>query len=127
MQAVTKRAVICAVTLYFGVFFILMTSNFSQAAESRPLPANAQLGVLSPSARPRIVIDDQVYSLSAGAQIRNQKNMLIQTASLAGRDVKVLYKKSAQGQIDRIWILTDAEVERISSGAKPAVLVSVTK
>ena len=103
-----------------GVIFSLglMFGNLCFAMDSRPLPANGILGTLRLSAMPAIVIDDQLYKLSASAQIRDQKNLLVQTAALSGPDVKVLYKKSSQGQIDRIWILTAQEFQRISGAAK---------
>jgi len=127
MQANTKSTAMRAAGLYFGMFLILMISKLSLAAEGRPLPANAILGIFSPSALPRIVIDGQGYLLSAGAQIRNQNNLIVQTSNISGPDIEVLYKKSRQGQIDRIWILTRAEFDRIRSGVKPASVMPVIK
>jgi len=53
--------------------------------------------------------------------------LLVQTTSLSGPDVGVLYKKSSQGQIDRIWILTDLEYQNIKNGVKPTPLMPVKK
>jgi len=114
--------------LIFSVLLSFMLSAPSVAApEARPLPANGILGSFQPSALPKIVIDDQTYILAAGAQIRNQQNLIVQKSTISGPDVNVLYKKNRQGQIERIWILTDAEFKRISSGEKPAPLMPVTK
>jgi len=104
-----------------------MLCNVGFAMESRPLPVNATLGTLKLSAMPNIVIDGQGYKLSASAQIRNQKNLVVQTTTLSGPDVMALYKKSSQGQIDRIWILTDVEYQNIKNGVKPAPLMPVKK
>jgi hypothetical protein len=103
---------VCILCLLAG----LTMSNVSYA--DRPLPANGVLGVFKPSATPNMVIDNQPVKLGAGAQIRNEKNMIVQPAALSGADVHILYKKGIQGQIDRIWILTEAEYERISQAAK---------
>jgi len=105
----------------------LMFSPAGFARDIRPLPASGILGTLKQSAMPTVVIDQQVYTLTAGAQIRNQQNMIVQTGSISGPDVKILYKKASSGQIDRIWILTDDEYQRISTGAKPNALRPVLK
>jgi len=104
-----------------------MLCNVGLAMESRPLPASATLGTLKLSAMPTIVIDGHVQKLDAGAQIRNEKNLIVQTGSLYGPDVSVLYKKSKDGQIDRIWILTKEEFQRISHPVQPAPLMPVKK
>jgi len=125
MQANTKSTTVWFAALIFSLGSLLCNAGF--AMESRPLPANGTLGTLKLSAMPGIVIDGQAYKLSASAQIRNQKNLLVQTTSLSGPDVGVLYKKSSQGQIDRIWILTDLEYQNIKNGVKPTPLMPVKK
>jgi hypothetical protein len=108
------------------IFSLCLAVSNSSYAEDRPLPADGILGTLKPSAIPKIVIDGKPVTLTGGAQIRNQKNFIVQVGALSGSasspDVNVLYKKSRQGQIDRIWLLTDQEYERIKTGAKPAPL-----
>ena len=88
-------------------------------AEDRPLPYNGTVGTLSISALPTIVIDGQTHKLTAGAQIRNEKNLIVQTATLKGADVKVLFKVNKLNQIDRLWILTQEEVKQFESGTRP--------
>lgn len=117
MHAKILRSV-CGVA---AVLFLMLTWSAPAlaTAEIRPLPANGVLGTLSLTAMPAIVIDDQPRTLSASGQIRNQKNLIVQTSTLkAQADVKVLYKTNRSGQIDRIWMLTDEEYVRISTGAK---------
>jgi len=110
-----------------GLMFTLclIVGNLSYA-EDRPLPADGILGTLKSSAMPKIVIDGNQVKLTAAAQIRNQKNLIVQVSALSGSasapDVNVLYKKSKQGQIERIWLLTDQEYQRIKSGVKSAPL-----
>jgi len=124
MQTKPNRVAGHIAGVIFGIVLSLLFSQSLQAApQPRPLPTNGLLGTFQPSALPKFVIDNQPYVLSAGAQIRNQKNLIVQTATLSGPEVKVLYTKNRQGQLYRIWILTDAEYERIKSGtpATPAV------
>jgi hypothetical protein len=107
------------VGLILCLFLGLMMTNAARAtAESRPLPADGMLGTLKPSAIPSIVIDNKVVPLSPAAQIRDQRNLIIQTRAIKGPDVYVLYEKNKLGQIERMWILTEEEYQRIKSGAK---------
>jgi len=101
--------------LFFG---LMMTCPTFASVENRPLPADGVLGTLKPSAIPNIVIDNKVVQLSAAAQIRDQRNLIVQTRAIKGPDVYVLYEKNKLGQIERMWILTEEEYQRIKSGAK---------
>ncbi|MET3109031.1 hypothetical protein AAKU67_003348 [Oxalobacteraceae bacterium GrIS 2.11] len=105
----------------FALLLLLsaMVSNPS-FAEDRPLPKNGILGTFKPSLLPKFVIDENLVRAGAGVQIRNQKNLIVQTSALSGPDVKILYTKNNQGQVERIWILDDEEFQRIRSGGNPA-------
>jgi hypothetical protein len=106
-----------AVLLSGFVLTMMLLSNSWASASARPLPKDGVLGVLSLSSMPAIVIDDQPRKMSASGQIRNEKNLIVQTSTLSGKqDVNILYKQNKLGQIDRIWILTDAEYTRIRNG-----------
>jgi len=106
-----------SIFVQFGLIFSLL-STASYATE-RPLPANAKLGELSLSENRSFLIDGGVRKLSAGTQIRNQKNILVQpqniVAQLVGVDVPILYTENNQGQIQRIWILTNQEIQQYAS------------
>ena len=91
----------------------------------RPFPSDAMIGVLSPSAAPTIVIDGKIRQLTAGAQIRNENNLIVQPMTLAGPDVKIVYKVNGQAQIERIWILNTAEAQQIQSTI-PASMIYVS-
>ncbi|PRC94192.1 hypothetical protein [Solimicrobium silvestre] len=106
--------------LVFGLFLLGLMLSATSYAIDRPLPVNAKLGTFSPSANPAIVIDGNVRQLTAGAQIRNHHNVIVQPMSLSGPDVQILYKENSQGQIERIWILTKDEVQAYSAGPQPA-------
>jgi hypothetical protein len=99
------------------LLFSFTVSSFSYA-QLRPLPVDGLLGTLNSAALPNIVVDKQPFKLSASAQIRNQKNMIIQVPMIIGPDMKVLYKKNRQRQIERMWLLTDREYQRIKHTQK---------
>ncbi len=106
-------------TRLFSCLLLCLFVCLRVAADDRPLPYNGTVGTLSISALPAIVIDGQTHKLTAGAQIRNDKNLIVQTATLKGADVKVLYNLNKLGQVDRIWILTPAELQQFESGTRP--------
>lgn len=118
------RPVTTKITRLSFIFCLLVgAADLSFAAiENRPLPEDGVLGVFKSSQIPVIIIDNKEVKLSAGAQIRNQKNVIVQTALIKGEnkgaDINVLYKKNKMGQIQRMWILTDEEVGRVKSGNK---------
>lgn len=67
---------------------------------------------MSPAVYPEITIDGTARHLSAGARIWNQNNLIEMPAYLRGSDLTVNYTENAQGDIDRVWILTDEEANR---------------
>ncbi len=101
----------------FGLCLLasFMTCNQGYAM-NRQLPKDGELGVFQTSSLPHVVIDNQTVKLAAGAQVRNQQNMIVQPASIRhGADQKILYKKDRQGQIESIWMLTPQEFQQINS------------
>jgi hypothetical protein len=70
--------------------------------------------------------------LTAGAQIRNTNNLLVQpqtlTAQLAGRlagyEVPILYTENNQGHVHRIWILTSEEVRKNPADEEPPPVIT---
>ena len=104
------------------LLFCLLMGTVSYAAE-RPFPVNAKMGEITSSVNRAILIDKKARQLTAGAQIRNQHNVLIQpqtlvsilNGQLADIDVPILYTENNQGHIHRIWILTSEETQNYSS------------
>ena len=99
-----------------------MMSGVHAQVVQRPFPGDALLGVLSPSANPVIVIDGLRRQLAAGAQIRNENNMIVQPMALSGGDVRIIYKKNRQAQIERIWILNVTEAQKITTAIPASML-----
>jgi hypothetical protein len=89
-------------------------------AFERPFPKNAKRGTMEVGAYPTIAINDKLRRLSAGARIWNSKNMIQQPASLVGRQAVVNYTEDRQGNIDRVWILTEDEAKQPPPKQTPA-------
>lgn len=99
--------------------FSLIFCTVSYAVE-RHIPANAKTGTIAVSDNRALMIDDKVIHLTAAAQIRDTRNMLIQPQTLknqlggrlAGYEVPILYTENNQGHVHRIWILTKDELDK---------------
>jgi hypothetical protein len=81
-------------------------------ALERMFPPIAKRGQLSMEGYPTIVLNNKERRLSAGAWIRNQNNTIDMPVSLRGRQYTVNFTENAQGEIDRVWILSPQEAEQ---------------
>lgn len=81
-------------------------------AFDRPFPDTVKRGVMTPANYPAIIIDEKTRTLSAGARIWNQDNMIEMPSALRGSEFAVNYTESDSGDIDRVWILTADEAKR---------------
>lgn len=96
----------------FLIVLLSIITAFPAWAFERPFPQNVKRGTMSPAAYPEIMINGQPRHLSAGARIWNRKNLIEMPAYLQGSDMPVNYTENSQGDIDRVWILTDDEASR---------------
>ncbi len=128
MQAISAQSVTLKTALLSLLWMTMLFAAFSDAVAqsvARPFPADGVIAIFSPQYSPVIVIDGVQRQLTAGAQIRDGNNMIVQPASLSGPDVRVIYKANVQGQIERIWILNADEAQQITSTI-PASNIYVT-
>lgn len=93
----------------FLMLALSITVAVSGWAFDRPFPANTKRGTMTPGLYPSIVINGTARKLSVGARIWNQDNLIQVPASLPRRDFTVNYTEDTQGEIDRVWILTQEE------------------
>ncbi len=100
---------------------MLVTVARAQLAEpqSRAFPASALRGTLIVTAAPDVLIDRRPARLSPGARIRDDRNMLVMSGALSGREFIVNYTREAHGLIHDVWILTPAEIALKRPGATP--------
>jgi hypothetical protein len=74
----------------------------------RTIPADAKRGVMSPVQGMTVEIDGKRIDLAAGAQIRDDRNMILVPTALP-RDAKVKYQLDPDGKVRRAWILSPQE------------------
>jgi hypothetical protein len=74
----------------------------------RTIPADSKRGVMSPVQGMTVEIDGKRIDLAAGAQIRDDRNLILVPTALP-RDAKVKYQLDPDGKLRRAWILTPQE------------------
>jgi hypothetical protein len=93
----------------FLISFLAVFLAAPASAFERSFPPSAKRGTMSPARHPEVVIDGNKRSLSPGARIWNQDNLIELPAALRDAEFVVNYTEDNQGAIDRIWILTRDE------------------
>jgi hypothetical protein len=103
------------------VFCFLLLSCLATLAWSldRPFPLNAKRGVLSMEDYPTIRLNGEERRLSVGAWIRNERNTIDTPVSLRGKRYTVNYTENGQGEIDRVWLLSDEEAAQPAPADRP--------
>lgn len=81
-------------------------------AEPRPFPPGTKRGKLTPGYFPDILLDGKPRRLSPAARIFNRDNLIETPAALRGDGIVVHYTENADGDIDRVWILTAEEARQ---------------
>jgi len=78
----------------------------------RALPAEAKRGWMQPYGFGEVIIDGKTYRLSPATQVRNGENMIVMPGMIRER-VMVKYTLDPMGAVQRIWILTPAELATV--------------
>jgi hypothetical protein len=92
------------------LFLASASMSVSAQARERPFPLIAKRGTLSMTNYPTVMIDGTARKLSPGAWIKNANNTIDTPISLQGREYIVNYTENNEGDVDRVWILTDHEI-----------------
>ena len=80
------------------------------AAQSRSFPQNALRGAIVFGDDRQITLNGRATSLSPGARVRNEGNMVVMAASLTGAKWLVNYTLDiGGGQVREVWILRPEE------------------
>jgi hypothetical protein len=87
----------------------------SALALDRPFPAGTKRAKMKPAPYPQIIIDGKPRVLSVGAKIWNPNNMIEMPNSLRAGVYVINHTETANGEIDRVWILTPEEAKRPAS------------
>jgi|SRR6188474_1872846 hypothetical protein len=85
----------------------IATAGAAQA-QLRSIPADAKRGTLSHVQGMTMELNGARIDLSAGAQIRDGRNMIVVPTAVP-RGILVKYQLSTDKKLDRVWILSPQE------------------
>ncbi|HKB82163.1 MAG TPA: hypothetical protein VKD04_03030 [Burkholderiales bacterium] len=88
---------------------ILVLAGATQAFAQRTFPDQARRGDLTAYEYPSMKIGDNIYRLSPGSRIFNERNLIIMPASLQIQAAPVMFMLDIRGDLSRIWLLTRDE------------------
>jgi hypothetical protein len=102
------------------VLIALLLAGHSANAFERPFPETAQRATMSSlSTYPIIQLNKKKRTLSVGARIWNQQNMIEMPSYIQGTSFTVNYTEDMNGDIDRVWILTPQEAKKSLPQSRP--------
>jgi hypothetical protein len=110
--------------LYKSIFAILFIANMSVntiavAQITRNFPDSAVRGQIIFKVPPQIEVNGKTESLTVGARIRDESNMLVMTGLLMGKEFVVNFKREAStGQVHEVWLLSAEEQKVKRDGEK---------
>ena len=91
------------------------TAQYQHYAVTRTLPPEARQGVMLPPKGDGLVsIDGHGLPLSAAAQFRNERNLIVQPMSIR-QATEVVYLVDPTGKVHRIWLLSAPEASSLST------------
>jgi hypothetical protein len=96
------------IALRFLVAMIAATL-MSPAFPARNFPEKAVRGELKSHDFPYVKIDYKTLRLAPGGRIFNQQNLIIMPASLQPQTAQIMYTTDMNGDLSRVWLLTDEE------------------
>jgi hypothetical protein len=84
----------------------------TQEVSIRDFPEAALRGRLEVVQPPDALLDGKPVRLAPGVRIRSTANLLVTSATLVGERRKVNYVRDAAGELQYVWLLTDAEASQ---------------
>jgi hypothetical protein len=110
-RCVTRRVLFA---LAASLFFITPLLVRAQESIRRDAPKDVLLAQMTVVLPPVIQINGKDDRLSPGSRIRDTRNMLVLSASLAGKTVPVVYRRDSSGLVHEVWLLTPDEYTKLS-------------
>ena len=95
-------------TRHFLIALSLACAALAAPAQMRAIPADAKRATMTHVAGMTVELNGQRVLLATGAQIRDNRNLIVVPAALPPNSL-VKYQVDSQGQIWRIWILSAEE------------------
>ena len=109
-----QLALAALLALPFGIAALAPAPAAAQESIRREAPKDVLLAKMSVDLPPVILIDGKVDRLSPGSRIRDTRNMLVLSGSLAGQTLPVVYKRDAAGLVHDVWLLTPDEYKQLA-------------
>lgn len=102
-----------------GLALAALAFSLPAAAQTmrRDAPADVTLAKMTVTQPPDVTLDGKPDRLSPGSRIRDTNNMVVLSASLAGRTVPVVYRRDSAGLVHEAWILSDAEYAKLAGAS----------
>jgi hypothetical protein len=108
--------------LLFAFLAALLILAATQASAERNFPEQAKRGDMKAYEYPLMKIGENVFRLSPGSRIFNQRNLIITPASLEAQAAPVMFTLDIRGDLSRIWLLTKEEAARFPMPKAPTPL-----
>jgi hypothetical protein len=89
---------------------VALSVSATVALAARSLPSDATFAADAEFRYPYVEANKQVLHLAVGVRIYNERNLIIMPATLPGK-ANVLFKTDINGDVSRVWILTDDEAQ----------------
>src|SRR5260221_7261579 len=90
---------------------LMAVTAFAQTRPT-PVPEESGRGVIRHIKQMAVAVDEKVVQLAAGAQVRNQQNLIIVPTAIPPNGAWADYILNGDGEIFRVWLLTPEEVAR---------------
>lgn len=91
---------------------VLAVSALAAGINERSFPPNTKRGVLNGAAYPDVVIDGEIRQTLPNTRVYNEENLIVMPNQLTGNYIVINYFENDFGEVEKIWILTTAEIAK---------------
>ncbi len=100
-------------SIFATLFIAIQTINTTALAQIiRNFPVNTVRGNIAFKAPPQIEVNGKAEILTPGARIRDERNALVMSGMLMGKEFTVNYKREpSTGQVHEVWFLSADELK----------------
>ncbi|HXZ54480.1 MAG TPA: hypothetical protein VEH03_03365 [Burkholderiales bacterium] len=95
---------------YLALLAVLPAAAAMAQLRVPPIPVDSHRGVIRHIGEMAVAIDDRPTLLAAGAQIRDQQNLIIVPTAIPQGGAWADYVVNGEGQVFRVWLLSPAEL-----------------
>jgi hypothetical protein len=92
--------------------FVVASALSTPALAQRMFERDVLRGDFRVTAPPEAELNDKPVRLAPGARIRNAQNMIQLSGGLIGQKLLVNYRLDGLGQVQDVWILSEAEAAK---------------